>query len=318
MTTTTRRSDSVRERRARKKGKASPTRRAPRRRATAPSPPPVVVRGNAMAGLAPQRKRSKRPRRRVDLPLRSGVDLVLPGIPIVHPGWRLLSAALSLLLGLTLFWAWGAAAYHVENIELAEGIQRLTPDDVLLLIPLRGTPIFAVDAAMLTAQIKAGFPELAEPRVSIGLPAKIRIQATERQPVLAWVQDGRTTWVDMQGVGFPPRGTVDSLVTVLAEAAPSSEAEAASRVSIPPKIVEACLQVSNIAPEGVPLVYSQEHGLGWQDPLGWQVYFGHQLNDIEGKLRTYVAIVNYLQANDIHPVLVSLEYPQAPYYRLTP
>ncbi len=313
MSTAVRRSDKVRERRARKT-----PRRTPRRRAVAPSPPPVVVRGNALAGLALQKKRGKRLRRRVDLPLRGGADLVLPGIPIVHPGWRLLSAALSLLLGLTLFWAWGAAAYRVANIELAEGIQRITPDDVLLLIPLRGTPIFAVDAAMLTAQIKAGFPELAEPRVSVGLPAKIRIQAVERQPVLAWVQDGRTTWVDMQGVGFPPRGTADSLVTVLAEAAPSPGAEASSRVSVPPKIVEACLQVSNIAPEGVPLVYSQEHGLGWQDPLGWQVYFGHQLNDIEGKLRTYVAIVNYLQANDIHPVLVSLEYPQAPYYRLTP
>lgn len=318
MSTAVRRSDKVRQRRARKTGYAPSKRRAPRRRAAAPSQPPVVVRGDALGGLAAQRGRSKRARRRVDIPLRSGADLVLPGIPIVHPGWRLLSAALSLLLGLTLFWAWNAAAYRVEGIELAEGIQRLTPEDVQLLIPLRGTPIFAVDAAMLTAQIKAGFPELAEPSVSVGLPAKIRIQAVERQPVLAWVQDGRATWVDMQGVGFPPRGTADSLVTVMAEAAPSSETGAPSGVSIPPETVEACLQVSHIAPEGVPLVYSQEHGLGWQDPLGWQVYFGHQLGDIEGKLRTYVAIVNYLQSNDIHPVLVSLEYPQAPYYRLTP
>ncbi len=310
-----RRSDLIRERRARKTGKAVPVRRASRRAA---SPPPVMVRGGFTGNLPTARRKRRRPRKRVDLPLRSGAELALPAIPIVHPGWRLLSALLSLLLTLTIFWAWNAAAYRVEGIELAEGIQRVTEEDILTLIPLRGTPIFAVDAAMLTAQLKAGFPELADPRLSVGLPASIRLQAVERQPVLAWVQDGRTMWIDMQGVGFPPRGTADSLVTVLAEAAPSAEAGSLSGVSIPPETVEACLQVSHIAPEEAPLVYSQEHGLGWQDPLGWQVYFGHHLGDIEGKLHTYVAIVNYLQSNDIHPVLVSLEYPQAPYYRLTP
>ncbi len=319
MTASPRRSDLIRQRRARANGKKKPApRRAPRRKAPArPAAPPVVVRGG-MPGLADAAAKRRAPRRRIDLPLRGGGELSLSGLPMVHPGWRLLSGALSLLLGLTLLWLWNAASYRVQDVDLP-GAQRVRAADVLTLIPLRGTPIFAVDAALLTAQVKAAFPELASPRVSIGLPARVRIQAVERQPVLIWVQDGRTTWVDMQGIGFPPRGEAPSgLVQVLAETAPPLGRDPLPGQVLPADLVEACLQVGNLAPQDAPLVFSRQHGLGWQDPLGWQVYFGMELGNIEEKLRTYAAIVQYLQSNDIRPVLVSLEYPRAPYYRLTP
>ena len=225
---------------------------------------------------------------------------------------------MSLLLGLTLLWLWNAAAYRVQEVAL-DGAQRIRAEDVLTLVPLRGVPIFAVDAALLTAQVEAAFPELANPQVSISLPAQVRIQAVERQPVLIWEQDGRTLWVDMQGIGFPPRGeTPSGLVRVLAETTPPLDSPPLPGQVLPEDIVEACLQVGNLAPQDAPLVFSRQHGLGWQDPLGWQVYFGVELGNIEEKLRTYAAIVQYLQSNDIRPVLVSLEYPRAPYYRLTP
>lgn len=308
-----RRSNRIRQRRAARRAKKPARRTAARRKA--PPTPAVVVRGG-MAGMQPTVKRRK-PRRRIDLPLRGGAELSVAGLPVVHPGWRLLSASLSVLLALALWWLWNASAYRIQTVELA-GAERVTPADVLTLIPLRGTPIFAVDVRMLQAQVQAAFPELASPRVHVGLPARVRIQALERQPVLVWVQGGHTVWVDMQGIGFPPRGEVPGLVEVRAETNPPlGEAPLPGQV-LPSQIVAACLQVARLAPQGAPLVFSREHGLGWQDPLGWQVYFGMQLDDIADKLRTYAALVQYLQSNDIHPVFISLEYTRAPYYRLTP
>ena len=311
-TTTPRRSDLVRQRRAKQASKRPARRNAPGTRHPAIKTPPVVARG-----VVPQSPRTKRRlRRRVEVPLRSGAELALPGVPILHPGWRLLSGTLSLLLAFTLWWLWNASAYQINDIVL-EGAQRVTPQDVMTLIPLRGTPIFAVDAALLAAQVRQAFPEFYQPEVHIGLPGKITIHTVERQPVLVWEQGGKTLWVDMQGVGFPPRGDAPPEVVVKADAAPPLRTPAPAQI-LPSTFVEAALQVSYLAPEGIPLVYSSEHGLGWQDPLGWQVYFGRNLDDIEDKLRIYAAIVAYLQENDLHPMFVSLEYPQAPYYRLAP
>ncbi len=310
--TTPRRSDLVRRRRAEQASKRPARRNAPGTHRPVTKTPPVVARG-----VVPQSPHTKRRlHRRVEVPLRSGAELALPGVPILHPGWRLLSGTLSLLLAFTLWWLWNAGAYRVNDIVL-EGAQRVTPQDVITLIPLRDTPIFAVDAALLAAQVRQAFPEFYQPEVHIGLPAKITIRTVERQPVLVWAQGGKTLWVDMQGVGFPPRGDAPPEVVVKADAAPPLETPAPAQI-LPSEFVEAALQVSYLSPKGIPLVYSSEHGLGWQDPLGWQVYFGRNLNDIEDKLRIYAAIITYLQENDLHPMFVSLEYPQTPYYHLAP
>ncbi|RMF45467.1 MAG: FtsQ-type POTRA domain-containing protein [Anaerolineae bacterium] len=313
MTPAERRSDRIRQRRAARSAK-KPARRVAARKQHTPLPA-VVVRGG-MPGVSATTTRRK-VRRRIDLPLRNGAELSVAGIPLITPGWRLLSAALSILLALSLLWLWNAAAYRVDTVELI-GAERVTPADVLTLIPLRGTPVFAVDVRMLRAQVQAAFPELASPQIHIGFPARVRIQAVERQPVLVWIQDGRTTWVDMQGIGFPPRGEAPDLIEVHAETAPPLGESPLPGQVLPSDVVAACLQVGRLAPQGAPLVFSREHGLGWQDPLGWQVYFGMHLDDITEKLRTYAALVQYLQTNDIHPVFVSLEYSRAPYYRLAP
>ncbi|GAB4530658.1 MAG: hypothetical protein Fur0018_18020 [Anaerolineales bacterium] len=250
--------------------------------------------------------------------MRSGAGLALPGIPILHPGWRLISGMISLLLAFTLWWLWHDAAYRVNEVIL-QGAQRVTPQDVMTLIPVRGTPIFAVDVALLAEQVRQAFPEFYQPEVRIGLPGKVIIHAVERQPVLRWEQGEKALWVDMNGVGFPPRGESAPAVTIRAETAPAAPEKSISPAQIlPSELVVAILQVSYLAPQSAPLVYTGEHGLGWQDPNGWQVYFGHDVHDIEEKLYLYASIAAYLQENDLHPAFVSLEYPQAPYYRLIP
>ena len=69
-------------------------------------------------------------------------------------------------------------------------------------------------------------------------------------------------------------------------------------------------------PEGANLVYDARYGLGWQDPLGWQVYFGHSGDDMQTKLNVYLSMVEHLLNRNIQPAIISVEYPSAPFYRM--
>jgi hypothetical protein len=84
---------------------------------------------------------------------------------------------------------------------------------------------------------------------------------------------------------------------------------------MPVDMVSAILSMSAQAPKDTTLVYDAKHGLGWKDPRGWDAYFGN-VKEIEMKLRVYNALLEKLKKDDVQPVLISLEYVHAPYYRL--
>jgi hypothetical protein len=68
-------------------------------------------------------------------------------------------------------------------------------------------------------------------------------------------------------------------------------------------------------PQGSALIYDPRYGLGWADPRGWQTYFGHSGNDIMVKLQVYQSMLDFLTRRGITPKLISVEYPDAPFYR---
>ena len=79
-------------------------------------------------------------------------------------------------------------------------------------------------------------------------------------------------------------------------------------------MVAAILAVSEALPPTVAIIYDPEHGLGWQDEGGWQVYLGDD-RDIEMKLKVYEAIVQRLMDEEIQPTLISIEHVHNPYFR---
>lgn len=134
-------------------------------------------------------------------------------------------------------------------------------------------------------------------------------------------------WVDAQGMSFPVRGEGDAASLVVVEAsgpppAPASdvspEASAWAKPFMSVDLVSAVLLVHGFAPQGVTLIYDLEHGLGWEDPQGWQVYFGPDGSDMGQRLQVYQAIVSELTAQQITPALISVEHLHAPFYRMEP
>jgi cell division protein FtsQ len=304
--------------------------------------PPVMVRGG-MDGMAFGRAASSRlhkqksPKRRFDVPLNvTGAELRLPSLPFIRLGWRAISFLMVLMMSACLFLIWKAPVFQVSSVE-AEGLQRLTVGDLNTVIGALGKSVFTLNPDMLNETLHQAFPELAKISVRVNLPASVKVVVIEREPVIAWVQDGNETWVDADGISFPTRGNPPApLVRVEGQGTPPSIAASAlasdlqnlpagiTSASIPNTpslqlsldLVSAILSLGAQMPADTLLVYDSEHGLGWNDPNGWEVFFGAEDQDMAMKLTVYQALVERLQSEGIQPALISVEYVHAPYYRM--
>jgi cell division protein FtsQ len=304
--------------------------------------PPVMVRGG-MDGMAFGRVASSRvrkthtPKRRIDVPLRvPGAEVRLPALPMVHLGWRAVSLFMVLMMSASLILMWKAPVFQVSNVE-AEGLKRLTVADLNVVMGAFGKSVFALNPKTLRAALGDAFPEFSKISVRIGLPANVKVVVTERQPIISWTQNNVETWVDAEGVSFPVRGIPDTaLIQVEGYGTPPTEMSTAignevqanvnslpmpttankPGLKLSPELVSSILTLGAKMPEGTVLVYDSEHGLGWNDPNGWDVFFGNEDQDMQMKLDVYQALVERLKNEGIQPALISVEYVHAPYYRM--
>jgi cell division protein FtsQ len=304
--------------------------------------PPVMVRGG-MGGMAFGRVASSRvrkthpPKRRIDVPLRvTGAEVRLPAIPMVHLGWRAVSLFMALLMSATLLLMWKAPVFQVNTVE-ARGLKRLTVGDLNAAMGIFRKSVFSLNPELLRVTLSEAFPEFSKISVRINLPANVKVVVTERQPVISWTQDDVESWVDAEGISFPPRGVPDTaLVQVEGYGTPPTETTTLkgnevqtipsdlpyptmvnkSNLKLSPDLVSAILTLGAKMPEGTVLVFDSEHGLGWNDPNGWEVFFGNEDQDMQMKLSVYQALVERLKSEGIQPALISVEYVHAPYYRM--
>ncbi len=304
--------------------------------------PPVMVRGG-MGGMAFGRvaasrlSKQKPPRRRIDVPLHvQGAEMRLPAVPFPRLGWRAISLLMVLMMVASLFLIWRAPVFQV-NTMAAKGLQRLTVSDLNAVMRTYGKSVFTINPKTLSQSLQQAFPEIAKVSVKVNLPASVKVVVTEREPIISWIQDGTETWVDVDGVSFPQRGEPakpllkveghgtmpgstqaaapeDMQVTTDGQVAVTSTITPTLRLS--PDLLAAILELGEKMPADTLLVYDSEHGLGWNDPKGWEVFFGQEDSDMSMKLTVYQALVNQLESQGIQPAMISVEYVHAPYYRM--
>jgi cell division protein FtsQ len=281
--------------------------------------PPVMSR-QAAGGSPTVRRTGSTPRRRYDIALNvPGAEIRLPSVPQVRVGWRLVSGLVVLAMLAALYGMFFTPMFKVESVEII-GAQRLTSEDINQALGLYGELIFAINPAQVQERLEAAFPELASFELAVGLPRTIALSVVERTPVVAWVQDGQETWMDTEGIGFPPRGEVQGLLYVQASGLPMGADQEGGYESLvlKPELVESMLAMQAYLPEGGQLLFDAGRGFGWDDGRGWRVFFGQEISEINQKLSTYQTLVETLGARGITPALISVEYLQAPYYRTEP
>lgn len=282
-----------------------------------------------------------RKQRKVNVPLKSkGAELQLPTLPRLRLGWRLISGAVFLLSLFVIISFSSFSTFKISGITL-EGAQRLSQDAILSSIDMDviGKSIAFVKPEEIRTRMEESFPGLSRVDVAVGLPASITIQVVERHPLILWQLGDQSYWIDAEGVIFPLEGEAEAAITVAANADPpaaqvaesqdsDSETEAAENttensndnpapiVRTTPGFVQGILALREFVPQGSFLQYDPEFGLGWQDPRGWRIYFGKDTKDIDLKLAEYETIVATLNEKNLIPSVISLEFLDAPFYRL--
>jgi hypothetical protein len=291
----------------------------------------VLVRGGLVEPLAQDRRRHRTPKRRFDIALgTTGAEMRLPSLPRVAVGWRLLSFVLLVALGVGMYFLWTASLFQVQDFEV-KGLLTIDSQKLDEVAQVVGKSDLLVDSSKIENDLVEAFPEVENLEVKVGFPAKITVSGVERRPVLAWVQEGKTYWVDSAGNAYPARNeggpTLKVEATGISTAAPQGEQgkdEAESPVEpmtvqqIPVELVNAILRMSEAMPPNTPLFYDTIHGLGWKDPKGWMAYFGNDVDNIETKLNMYRVIYKKLKKDGVKPEFISVEFINAPYYRLEP
>lgn len=311
-----------REQRPRRSQSASRS-RAPK---TTPSNfPPVLIRGTAgTAAISHSNKKSRNARRRFDIALNGqGAEIRLPAIPSLRFGWRLLSLLTVAVLSLMIYFLWSSPLFSVDDIEVS-GLVRLSDEQINAVVDIVGKSIIFVDAEQVRQQLETAFPELENISVKTEVPNKVMVNLVERQPVLAWQENGQTYWIDEFGIAYLPHGDNqpsiivqgNDLLTQPGETAELQQEEQTQDLRIPIELVNSILVLQENIPENSPITYDNQHGIGWFDPRGWQVYFGNDGEDMKLKWNVYWKTFKRLKQAGIMPALISVEHLHAPYYRL--
>ena len=307
----------------------------------------------ARRALAPPRRPSratgrsqKRGRRLYNVSLNpaQGAEMSFPALPRLAVSWRIASGVLVLILGFAIYQLWTSPGYRVDAAQVS-GLQRVTSNDVNTALGVTGKPVFTLDAGKIETDLLAAFPEFKTAEVKVVLPNTVMITVTERLPMMIWLQEGRSYLVDKDGLTFPIRHEVASGAFPVVEAAgappgvvlpdkpgPSLQEVTISKITGVPSA--GCANPNPGAsaaydPDGpIDLVglaagsrgctsWSITRSTGWVGKTadGWDVFLGDE-QDIAVKLSVYRSILDHLKGTENRPVMISVEYVHAPYYRL--
>ena len=274
-------------------------------------------------------------RRKVYVPLKTpGAEISLPAFPDFKIGWRLSSFLIAIISLVAVIGLKNSSIFRINQVDLIGAI-RVPPEEVLAKINVANLSIVEIQPRDLESQVLSTFHDLKSARVSVGLPAAITMDVVERVPAVLWdMEDVDEFWIDEEGYRFPVRGEASLPVYVKAEDFPPAPLTVDLEVTnliddlldktqpeeinpdVDPEFVTAVLSLKSMMPTDSTLLYSSRYGLGWQDTRGWKVYFGTNTAHIDQKLAQYSVIIEELQARKIQPVLISLEFLRAPFYRL--
>lgn len=284
---------------------------------------PITSRALPPVYAPPQRMAPASARRRYQAALSMpGIEVRLPTISFTSRSlkWRLVSLTVSLALGLGLYFVWTSPFFQVSAPRVS-GNARIETDGINAVLGVEGQPIFTIVPAELATRLRLNYPEITAAQVVPYLPNVVVVDVVERKPVISWQQGDGYTWIDDSGVAFRPRGTAGNLIAVEALAAPpagtASNQDPFSPVPfIASDMVQAIKTLAPSVPQGSTLVYDPRYGLGWSDSRGWQVFFGSEARSMALKLEVYQSLVNTLAGEGIIPSFISVQYANAPYYRM--
>lgn len=224
---------------------------------------------------------------------------------------RALAGILAGIASVALFFLLTSPTFLVSVLEV-RGLGYLSADAVAGAANVEGTNFFMLSPVEVEQGILRRIPSVREANVSVDITGKVTVEVFERAPVLLWVQDGKSYWVDSAGVIFPVMMETPGLVQVdVIAGGPVISFDGLAGID-PDQVVQA-LEIRLAFPDGIEIIFDGRHGLGIIDANGWTVYFGFS-GPIREKIDCYLRLADDLNARGIRPSLISVENLQHPYY----
>lgn len=319
------------------------------------APPPVMARGYNLDVSYQANKIYPKARRRFNVPLRTpGAEINLPSIPVFRFSMKWLLLAMAIFLVAAIYFIYRAPAFKVDVAQVS-GLVRVFKEDVNAILDIQNKPIFSIRPGELEKKLLLAFPEFSTVQVAIKMPNQVTVTVTERVPVMTWRQGDSIQFVDEQGFAFPFRLGATEIITPVVEASSSppvisispqeinalvntsftlsgmpgtetiddqktSEENAINdpytlRPFLTSHMVSAILAINSQLPPNATLIYDANHGLGWLDQGGWEVFLGDD-QEMPMKLVMYQSILGYLSLQGETAELISVEHLHNPYIRL--
>lgn len=280
-----------------------------------------------------QRRKRARTQQQLTLPLHWLKQIVFSS--------RWLSLALLSTAVYALYFIGQQPSYQISQVPI-EGLYAIPATEVLAYSGLAGQHIFSIDPEAVAERINQT-PGIIGATVEVSWPNQARVTVQEDTPVAVILQGEETLWVNEAGDLLPARldipellhiqtdvplamGLTQEQANVTANANESaSESENASPTlpgqpvqmvegRVPTAVLEGAQQLRTLLPDQNSFRYTHEHGLIYDDPQGWAVYFGTG-NDMHQKLAVYNVLLNELRTQGVTPAYISVSNQQQPFYR---
>jgi len=157
--------------------------------------------------------------------------------------------------------------------------------------------------------------------VQCDLPARVRIQVEEREPVLVWrsLTQQQDWWLDRDGVVLPYGGDPHAAETLYVIDSGSRQLETGQLLQ-PDAVVPSVLQLARVLPDVKIFYYQEDKGLSFIQEEGnrtWPVYVGG-VENLARKIEVMQALNTYLSDKGIQPNYVDVRWSDHPVYGQKP
>lgn len=209
-----------------------------------------------------------------------------------------------------------APMFRVTGLEL-KGMSTINREEADYFTGVKNLPIFMIDPEHIEQVMTGRYENIRGAEVSLELPNRVEVMLRERIAAVMWDFGGSQFLIDDEGRVLEEGHVTDDTIRIVADSFPGGS-DKADR-DIPQRFsadtFHSMLTMGSLVPEGKTLYFTFDNGYGWDTDDGWRIFYGKNDTDIEEKLRMAESIGEYLRKEEIEPVIVSLEFKDAPYYR---
>lgn len=206
--------------------------------------------------------------------------------------------------------------FRFDDIQIS-GMAKINQAEMIYYTGAKNKPVFTVDPEQIRTTLMQHYQDIYDADVEIDFPAQMSIALTERIAVVEWDFGGSSFWIDKDGKVLNESRSQESTIHVYADSYPGAPSQEDRDLPLyfSRETLNTIVTMGSYVPDGEPLIYTFKNGFGWDTEEGWRLFLGKTASDIEEKMRMHESLTKYFHENEIQPILVNLEFKDAPYYR---